>query len=457
MSSLNNNQGQGQPLGRLNQALQVNQADIQALTAAVQALTGQIRRCPTNSTNVGNTNAAVVPVVTAPPTSTSTTNDTQSLVQELLKQLNSASNTTIAYPAQRRSQTRRAEPYSRPVDSEGKSEEEEPPKPINIPAVPYEVPRSAEPTVAAEVAEPSSRVAERTNVNNVSITIKKKKAPMIKKKKKTNLQPLISLHVPPYSMVDDIKNQQARITFGQLLEVAPKCRSELIRGIRKPTIRKMNLGEQEIGDTATVLYCDAMEKRKLQGLIDSSSQPKEDDDGLEKEDTDEEETDDDSIKKEEEEFEDDELEEQDACYFCQDDLVTYQVAQRFLPTILKEISRGQCDDGVVPSEEQRRSALTNQPYDQLILEKVAAENDRQLCHYCGQKTHLEFEQLTKEVEYYHTEIGSEVETTPTTVKMKVGTLPIDLELPLLRFLVQRRGNFAWNSSDQWLLAGGDET
>ena len=148
-----------------------------------------------------------------------------------------------AYPAQRRSQTRRAEPYPRPVDSEGKSEEEVPPKPINIPAVPYEVPRSAEPTVAAEVAEPSSRVAEKTNVNNVSTTIKKKKVPMIKKKKKTNLQPLISLHVPPYSMVDDIKNQQARITFGQLLEVAPKCRSELIRGIRKPTIRKMNLGE----------------------------------------------------------------------------------------------------------------------------------------------------------------------------------------------------------------------
>ncbi|PKB97166.1 hypothetical protein RhiirA5_384851, partial [Rhizophagus irregularis] len=559
------------------------------------------RRCPTNSTNVGNTNAAVAPVVTAPPTSISTTNDTQSLVQELLKQLNSATvfklngastggidakpdkssvslNTLFeAYPAQRRSQTRRAEPYSRPVDSEGKSEEEEPPKPINIPAVPYEVPRSTEPTVVAEVAEPSSRVAERTNVNNVSTTIKKKKAPMIKKKKKTNLQPLISLHVPPYSMVDDIKNQQARITFGQLLEVAPKCRSELIRGIRKPTIRKMNLGEQEIGDTATALYCDAMvkgteipliidsgaagsivscqllkdlkipidrpsttmminvngerkrplgevlnfpitiqdvtvpinvvvteaesyaaivgndwlskvranidyesstmnftwnkrtievpveyrlmpqEKRKLQGLIDSSSQPKEDDDGSEKEDTDEEETDDDSIKEEEEEFEDDEPEErvfftmqfdrprrqkriyikkkikdrkaspfpeslieldckfadvvidaiypsdnfvltndriylderfhtweylqclnrkfkakpprkatwvydwkgprarcwcqnslyspEDACYFCQDDLVTYQAAQRFSPTILKEISRGQCDDG----------------------------------------------------------------------------------------------------------------
>ncbi|EXX52028.1 gag-pol fusion protein [Rhizophagus irregularis DAOM 197198w] len=55
-----------------------------------------------------------------------------------------------------------------------------------------------------------------------------------------------------------------------------------------------------------------------------------------------------------------------------------------------------------------------------------------------QKTHLEYEQITKEVEYYHTEIGSEVETTPTTVKMKIGVLPTDLELPLLRFLAVRK-------------------
>ncbi|CAB4430691.1 unnamed protein product [Rhizophagus irregularis] len=292
MSNLNNNQGQGQPLGRLNQAPQVNQADIQALTAAVQALTGQMlapnnlgnamntlnattladaigrakgceltlrsgkmkllnyagqttseiteltklvaalteqvteigkkvtgnrppprsdgrspnvptgpnrtivcytcgepghvsRRCPNNpTTTTSGTNPIVASTVTtAPPIST--TNDTQT------------------YPAQRRSQTRRAEPYPRPVDSEEKSEEKEPSKPIDIPPVPYEVPRSAEPTVAADVAEPSSRFAERTN--NVSTTTKKKKAPIIKKKKKMNLQPLISLHVPPYSMVDDIK------------------------------------------------------------------------------------------------------------------------------------------------------------------------------------------------------------------------------------------------------------
>ena len=60
--------------------------------------------------------------------------------------------------------------------------------------------------------------------------------------------------------------------------------------------------------------------------------------------------------------------------------------------------------------------LTNQPYNQLILEKVAAENDRQLCSHCGQKTHLEFEQLAKEVEYYHTEIGAEVEVTPPPLR-----------------------------------------
>ncbi|CAG8732477.1 20124_t:CDS:2, partial [Rhizophagus irregularis] len=573
------------------------------------------RRCPNNpTTTTSGTNPVIASAVTTAPL-ISTTNDTQSLVQEILKQLNTAT-----------------EPYPRPVDSEEKSEEKEPSKPINIPPVPHEIPRSAEPTVAADVAEPSSRFAERTNVNNISTTTKKKKAPMIKKKKKTNLQPLISLHVPPYSMVDDIKNQQARITFGQLLEVVPKCRSELIQGIRKPTVRKMNLGEQEIGETATALYCDAtikgteipliidsgaagsivscqllkdlkipidrpsttmminvnvteaesyaaivgndwlskvkanidyetstmnfiwdkqtvevpveyrlmpQEKRKLQELVDSNAQSKEESDT---DDTDEEETDDDSIKEEEEEFEDDEPEErvfftmqfekpkrlmhnryrnskrkaevqkrnslpessvildckfanvvidaiypcedfvltnegiylgqcfhtwghfqhldqkfkmmppkkatwvydwkgpkakcwcqnslyspEDACYFCQDDLITYQSVCRLSPIILKELSRGRCDDGVVPSEEQREFALTNQHYNQLTMEK--------------------YEQITKEVEYYHTEIGSEVETTPITVKMKVGVLPIDLELPLLRFLVQRHGSFAWDSSE----------
>ncbi|GET63051.1 ribonuclease H-like domain-containing protein [Rhizophagus irregularis DAOM 181602=DAOM 197198] len=393
------------------------------------------RRCPNNATNTSVTNPVIAPVVTTTPP-TSATNDTQSLVQELLKHGASAGgvdakpdkssislNTLFeAYPAQRRSQMRRAEPYSRPVVSE----EEESSQPLDIPTAPIDIPKTVEPMIVTETAETSSKAIERTTVN---IAAKKKKAPVVKKKKKMNLQPLISLHVPPYSMVDDIKNQQARITFGQLLEVAPKCRSELIRGIRKPTVRKMNLGEQETEDTATALYCDAtvkgteilliidsgaagsivscqllkdlkipidrpsttmminvngerkrplgevlnfpitiqditvpinvvvteaesyaaivgndwlskvranidyesstmnltwnkrtigvpveyrlmpQEKRKLQGLIDSSSPPKEDDDGSEKEDTDEEETDDDSIKEEEEEFEDDEPEE----------------------------------------------------------------------------------------------------------------------------------------------------
>jgi hypothetical protein len=32
-------------------------------------------------------------------------------------------------------------------------------------------------------------------------------------------------------MIEDIKHQQAQITFGQLIEMAPKCRTELARGI----------------------------------------------------------------------------------------------------------------------------------------------------------------------------------------------------------------------------------
>ncbi|CAB4492494.1 unnamed protein product [Rhizophagus irregularis] len=102
---------------------------------------------------------------------------------------------------------------------------------------------------------------------------------------------------------------------------------------------------------------------------------------------------------------------EDACYFCQDDLITYQSVCRLSPTILKELNRGRCDDGIVPSEEQQKLALTNQPYNQLILKKVAAENDRQLCYHCGQKTHLEYEQISKEVEYYHVEVGSGIEIT----------------------------------------------
>ncbi|CAB4492491.1 unnamed protein product [Rhizophagus irregularis] len=61
MSNLQNNQGQGKPPNRFNQAPQVNQADIQALTAAVQALTGQML-APNNLGNAMNTLNATVAV-----------------------------------------------------------------------------------------------------------------------------------------------------------------------------------------------------------------------------------------------------------------------------------------------------------------------------------------------------------------------------------------------------------
>jgi hypothetical protein len=127
---------------------------------------------------------------------------------------------------------------------------------------------------------------------------------------------------------------------------------------------------------------------------------------------------------------------EDACYSCQSTLITYQSVCQISPVIIAELSKKRYDDDIIELfDAYQKFTLTNQPYNQLILEKVVAKNDRQLCHYCRQKTYLEYEQITKEVEYYHTEVEPEIKTMPETIKMKFGTLPTELKLPLLRFLV----------------------
>jgi hypothetical protein len=100
----------------------------------------------------------------------------------------------------------------------------------------------------------------------------KKRVP--KKKGKANLQSPISSHVQPYSMVEDIKHQQARITFGQLIEIAPKCKAELARGIRKPAARKVHFSdiESEGNPRSTAMYCNAMVRGvKVHLIIDSGA------------------------------------------------------------------------------------------------------------------------------------------------------------------------------------------
>ncbi|PKY56151.1 hypothetical protein RhiirA4_476230 [Rhizophagus irregularis] len=110
------------------------------------------------------------------------------------------------------------------------------------------------------------------DINKTKIKVPKKK--VLKKKVKANLHSPISSHVQPYSMVEDIKHQQARITFGQLIEIAPKCKTELARGIRKPTTRKVHFSNMELKENqkSTAMYCDATVRGvKVPLIIDSGA------------------------------------------------------------------------------------------------------------------------------------------------------------------------------------------
>ena len=478
----------------------------------------------------------------------------------------------------------------------------------------------------------------------------KKKKVTTKKKKKTNLQPLISTRVQPYSMVEDIKNQQARITFGQLLEISPRCRADLVRGIRKPTTRNVNFSENE-EESATALYCDAQvkgieipliidsgaagsivscrlldelkihidrpsttmminvngeRKRPLGEIVDFPITVKnvtipinvvvteaetysaivgndwlskvkanidyetstmtlqwkgstaeipveyrlmpiekrrlQEISGLNQEEGKEEDEDEEEESEEEEEYEEDEPDErpyftmlvernptirpipaksislncsldkaitntvytskdyvltnegvyidrgyytwdhiraldrmfkrrpprmsrwvfdwkgprahcwcdeslhspEDSCGKCQYDLVKYLTVRRISPTIIQEISQGyeDCDP---PTDERRNYILESQPYHQLLLQKVVDENNRQLCQYCGRKSHLEYERLIKEVEYHHADLQDVPEGSHIT-ELSIGELSQDHELAILRFLVRHHDHFAWEPS-----------
>ncbi|CAB4400347.1 unnamed protein product [Rhizophagus irregularis] len=108
------------------------------------------------------------------------------------------------------------------------------------------------------------------DINKTKTKAPKKK--VLKKKVKANLHSPISSHVQPYSMVEDIKHQQAWITFGQLIEIAPKCKTELAREIRKPTTRKIHFSDMELKENqkSTAMYCDATVREvKVPPIIDS--------------------------------------------------------------------------------------------------------------------------------------------------------------------------------------------
>src|SRR5438034_5122649 len=180
-----------------------------------------------------------------------------------------------AYPAERsnrvlRSTRNKTEPYK--VQEEDRDDNTPivvipapPPAQVNVPNN-----TNLQSTSKPVVIENDQQLQQpQMSVNKVKSKVPKKK--ILKKKGKANLQPPISSHVQPYSMVEDIKNQQARITFGQLIEIAPRCKTELARGIRKPTMRKVHFSDME-AERSTAMYCDATIRGvKIPLIIDSGA------------------------------------------------------------------------------------------------------------------------------------------------------------------------------------------
>ena len=181
-----------------------------------------------------------------------------------------------AYPAERsrmlRSNTRKkTEPYNVQEDDNIVQ-----PPIVVIPPAQMDVPNTQDtprPMVVVENEQNEQQPQQPVvNVNKVKNKAPKKK--VLKKKGKVNLQPPISSRVQPYSMVEDIKSQQARITFGQLIEIAPRCKTELARGIRRPTARKVHFSDMEIegNQRSTAMYCDATIRGvKIPLIIDSGA------------------------------------------------------------------------------------------------------------------------------------------------------------------------------------------
>jgi hypothetical protein len=156
-----------------------------------------------------------------------------------------------AYPAEWSNRTlrntwKKTEPYN--IQQEDKNDN------VSSPTIQVDVP-DVQDTPRPMVIENEKQLQQPVmNINKTKSKVTGKK--ISKKKGKANLQLPISSHIQPYSMIEDIKHQQAWITFGQLIEMAPKCKTEL----RKPTTRKIHFSDMKLEENqrSTAMYCNAI-------------------------------------------------------------------------------------------------------------------------------------------------------------------------------------------------------
>jgi hypothetical protein len=66
----------------------------------------------------------------------------------------------------------------------------------------------------------------------------------------------ITKAIQPYSIIQDLKDQKANITFGQLLQIAPSIRIELVNGLRRKREEEIS-AYNNISTRTTALCCSA--------------------------------------------------------------------------------------------------------------------------------------------------------------------------------------------------------
>ena len=78
-------------------------------------------------------------------------------------------------------------------------------------------------------------------------------------KQEVKEKPIIPLYqnLDPYAILQDLQNTKANITFGQLLQVAPEVRKDLIKGMCKPKEENINVFNNQPSTRTTALCCSA--------------------------------------------------------------------------------------------------------------------------------------------------------------------------------------------------------
>lgn len=175
-----------------------------------------------------------------------------------------------AFPAQRNRPKTRNTPYPPQDQDEDKKEEDNTiknPLPIPVP-LPETMPIVEDDNTNMEGVEATA--TQGSSTKRIVATGAKKKRPVTKKKTQKG-QPSISAHLPPYNVVADLQQQRANITFGQLLQISPKLRSDVGRSLRKPTGRSAKFAHQDTINT-TAMYCEAYVKGvKIPLIVDTGA------------------------------------------------------------------------------------------------------------------------------------------------------------------------------------------